>query len=489
MTDPSVELNPAVPSPELVPSAAPREPPPATVWEAVKEAVRGAHRHDYTAGPIGRALLLLAVPMVLEVALESVFAVVNVFWVGRLGPNAVATVGLTEAMFSTIYALGMGLGIGATAMVARRIGEKRPEAAARAAVQAIILGILVAIPVALVGGVFGSDLLRLMGASPEVVATGQGYTRVMFAGNVVILLLFLINAIFRGAGDAAIAMRSLWIANLCNLILDPLLIFGVGPFPELGVTGAAVATTLGRGIGVLYQFRRLAGEGKRFEILPSYLRLEPALAGTLLRLSGTGMFQILISTTSWIGLVRVVSLFGSEALAGYTVGIRLIIFAILPSWGMANAAATMVGQALGAKKPERAETAVWRAGFYNLLFLGSIGVLFISLAPFLVSAFTDDPEVARYATACLRIVSAGFPLYAYGMVLTSAFNGAGDTWTPTLLNLFCFWLWEVPRAWLLSQQASIGPRGVFLAITIAFSTLALLSAVVFRRGRWKTRRL
>jgi putative MATE family efflux protein len=455
----------------------------------VKEAVRGAHRHDYTAGPIGRALLLLAVPMVLEVALESVFAVVNVFWVGRLGPNAVATVGLTEAMFSTIYALGMGLGIGATAMVARRIGEKRPEAAARAAVQAIILGILVAIPVALVGGVFGSDLLRLMGASPEVVATGQGYTRVMFAGNVVILLLFLINAIFRGAGDAAIAMRSLWIANLCNLILDPLLIFGVGPFPELGVTGAAVATTLGRGIGVLYQFRRLAGEGKRFEILPSYLRLEPALAGTLLRLSGTGMFQILISTTSWIGLVRVVSLFGSEALAGYTVGIRLIIFAILPSWGMANAAATMVGQALGAKKPERAETAVWRAGFYNLLFLGSIGVVFIGLAPFLVSAFTDDPEVARYATACLRIVSAGFPLYAYGMVLTSAFNGAGDTWTPTLLNLFCFWLWEVPLAWLLSQQASIGPRGVFLAITIAFSTLALLSAVVFRRGRWKTRRL
>ena len=488
MTDPSVEQMPAMGTPQSPPPP-PAEPPPRSVWEAVKEAVRGAHRHDYTAGPIGRSLLLLAVPMVLEVALESVFAVVNVFWVGRLGPNAVATVGLTEAMFSTIYALGMGLGIGATAMVARRIGERQPDGAARAAVQAIILGILVAIPVALVGGVFGPSLLRLMGASAEVVATGQGYTRVMFAGNFVILLLFLINAIFRGAGDAAIAMRSLWIANLCNLILDPLLIFGVGPFPELGVTGAAVATTLGRGVGVLYQFRRLAGEGKRFEIHRSHLRLEPTIAGTLLRLSGTGMFQILISTTSWIGLVRVVSLFGSRALAGYTVGIRLIIFAILPSWGMANAAATMVGQALGAKKPERAEVAVWRAGFYNLCFLGSIGLLFMLLAPDLVSAFTDDAEVARYATACLRIVSAGFPFYAYGMVLTSAFNGAGDTWTPTLINLFCFWLWEVPLAWLLSQHTELGPRGVFLAITIAFSTLALVSAVVFRRGRWKTRRV
>jgi putative MATE family efflux protein len=487
MTDPSGEPNPATADPE--PHPAPAEPPPRTVWEAVKEAVRGAHRHDYTAGPVGRSLLLLAVPMVLEVALESVFAVVNVFWVGRLGPDAVATVGLTEAMFSTIYALGMGLGIGATAMVARRIGEKQPDEAARAAVQAIILGILVAIPVALIGGVAGPSLLRLMGASSEVIATGQGYTRVMFAGNFVILLLFLINAIFRGAGDATIAMRSLWIANLCNLILDPLLIFGIGPFPELGVTGAAVATTLGRGVGVLYQFRRLAGEGKRFEIRRSHLRLEPALAGTLLRLSGTGMLQILISTTSWIGLVRVVSLFGSRALAGYTVGIRLIVFAILPSWGMANAAATMVGQALGAKKPERAEVAVWRAGFYNLCFLGSIGLLFVLLAPVLVSAFTSDPEVAGYATACLRIVGAGFPFYAYGMVLTSAFNGAGDTWTPTLINLFCFWLWEVPLAWLLSQYTALGPRGVFLAIAVAFSTLALVSAALFRRGHWKTRRI
>ena len=485
MTDPIAELTPAVPA---VPAAV-IEPPPATVWDAAKEAVRGAHRHDYTAGPIGHALLLLAVPMVLEVALESVFAVVNVFWVGRLGPNAVATVGLTEAMFSTIYALGMGLGIGATAMVARRIGEKQPDGAARAAVQAIILGVVVAIPLALVGGGFAPTLLRLMGASQEIIATGHGYTRVLFGGNFVILLLFLINAIFRGAGDATIAMRSLWIANLCNLILDPLLIFGVGPFPQLGVTGAAVATTLGRGIGVLYQFRRLAGSGKRFTIQRQHLRFEPKVAATLLRLSGTGIFQILISTTSWIGLVRVVSSFGSRALAGYTVGIRIIMFAILPSWGMANAAATMVGQALGARKPERAEQAVWRAGFYNLCFLGAVGALFLGFAPWLVQAFTSDPEVARYGTACLRIVSAGFLFYAYGMVLTSAFNGAGDTWTPTLINLFCFWLWEVPLAWLLARRTGLGPSGVFLAITIAFSTLALVSAVVFRRGRWKTRKV
>ncbi|HEV8149134.1 MAG TPA: MATE family efflux transporter, partial [Gemmatimonadales bacterium] len=316
MSEPLLEL------PVAAPAAAP---PPATVWEAAKEAVRGVHRHDYTSGPIGRALLLLAVPMVLEVVLESVFAVVNVFWVGRLGPNAIATVGLTEAMFSTIYAIGMGLGIGATAMVARRIGEKQPDGAARAAVQAIILGVLIAIPVALLGGGFAPALLRLMGASQDVIAIGHGYTRVLFAGNFVILLLFLINAIFRGAGDAAIAMRSLWLANLCNLLLDPLLIFGVGPFPRLGITGAAVATTLGRGIGVLYQFHRLAGEGKRFAIQRSHLRLEPEIAGTLLRLSGTGIFQILISTTSWIGLVRVVSSFGSRALAGYTVGIRIIM--------------------------------------------------------------------------------------------------------------------------------------------------------------------
>jgi putative MATE family efflux protein len=465
------------------------EPPPPTVWAAVKEAVLGRHRHDYTAGPIGRALMLLAVPMVLEVALESVFAVVNVFWVGRLGPGAVATVGLTEAMFSCIYALGMGLGIGATAMVARRIGEKNPDGAARAAVQAIALGGMFAIPIAVVGGVFAPDLLRLMGADAAVVAEGNGFTRVMFSGNIVVLLLFLINAIFRGAGDAAIAMRSLWVANICNLILDPLLIFGIGPFPELGLTGAAVATTVGRGMGVVYQFYRLAERNNRFTIRREHLRLDPSLLSSMLRLSGTGMFQILIGTTSWIGLIRVISTFGSVALAGYTVTMRIVIFAILPAWGMSNAAATMVGQALGARKPERAEQAVWRAGLYNLIFLGSLGVLFVVAAPWLVNAFTPDPEVRRLATLGLRIIAAGFPFYAYGLVLTSSFNGAGDTWTPTWLNLFCFWLWEVPLAWILSIYLGWGPPGVFLAVAVAFSTLAMASAVLFRKGRWKTRRV
>lgn len=463
------------------------EPPPPTVWAAVKEAVRGAHHHDYTAGPIGRALLLLAVPMVLEVALESVFAVVNVFWVGRLGANAVATVGLTEAMFTTIYALGLGLGIGATAMVARRIGEKNPEGAARAAVQAIFLGVLVAIPIGLIGLFHAPRLLGLMGASPEVIAGGSGFARVMFGGNFIILLLFLINAIFRGAGDATIAMRSLWIANICNMILDPLLIFGIGPFPEMGVTGAAVATTIGRGMGVIYQFYRLSGRNNRFVIRKRHLRLEFDLLGRLLKLSGTGIFQILIGTTSWIGLVRIVSTFGSEALAGYTIAMRVVMFALLPSWGMANAAATMVGQSLGAGKPDRAEQSVWLAGRYNLVFLGFVGLLFLLFAPALVAAFTGDPTVHSYAVNALRIISAGFLFYAYGMVLTSAFNGAGDTWTPTLLNLFCFWLWEIPLAWLLSKHFGMGPNGVSIAIAVAFSTLAVASSLLFGRGKWKTR--
>ena len=467
------------------PAADDVEPPPPSIWAAVKEAVVGRHRHDYTAGPIGRALMLLAIPMVLEVALESVFAVVNVFWVGRLGPGAVATVGLTEAMFSLVYALGMGLGIGATAMVARRIGEKNPEGAARAAVQAIALGVMISTPIAIVGGIFAPDLLRLMGAAPDVVAEGAGFTRVMFAGNVIVLMLFLINAIFRGAGDAAISMRSLWIANICNLILDPLLIFGIGPFPELGVMGAAVATTIGRGMGVVYQIYRLTERNNRFAIRREHLRLEPPILSAMLRLSGTGILQILITTTSWIGLVRVISSFGSVALAGYTVCIRIVMFGILPSWGMANAAATMVGQALGAKKPDRAESAVWRAGFYNFVFLGSLGLCFVVFAPWIVAPFTSDPEVRRYATLGLRIVAAGFPFYGYGMVLTSSFNGAGDTWTPTLLNFFCFWLWEVPLAWVLSKTYGWGPTGVFASLAIAFSTLAVASAVMFRRGKWK----
>lgn len=456
-------------------------------WHTVREALSGAEGKDFTSGPIRPALLLLAIPMVLEVALESIFAVVNMFWVNRLGAEAVAVVGLTEAMLSVIYALGMGLGIGATAMVARRIGEKDPEAASRTAIQAILIGVLVSVPIAVVGGVFATDLLRLMGASPEVAAQGTGFARIMFIGNAAILLLFLINAIFRGAGDAAVAMRCLWIANLCNLILDPLLIFGIGPFPEMGVEGAAVATTVGRGIGVLYQLHRLRGADRRFTIERRHLRIDPALMARLFRLSSTGIGQILIGTASWIGLVRIVATFGAEAVAGYTIAIRVVLFALLPSWGLSNAAATMVGQSLGAGKADRAEEAVWRAGRLNLMFLGTVGALFVFAAPSIVAIFTGDPEVSRYAVLGLRIVSVGFPFYAYGMVVSNAFNGAGDTRTPTLLNFLCFWLWEIPLAFTLAKVAGLGPTGVFIAIPVAFSTLALASAMIFKRGAWKQR--
>jgi len=457
---------------------------PHGLWQTIREAIRGTH-HDYTSGPIGRAIILLAVPMVLEMVMESVFAVVDVFWVAHLGPNAVATVGLTESMLTLVYTAAMGLSIGVTAMVARRIGEKNPEAAAEAAVQGIALGVITAAVIAVTGVVLAPKLLGVMGASPDVISMGHNYTRVMLGGNVVILLLFLINAIFRGAGDAAIAMRVLWLANWINIILGPLLIFGIGPFPRLGVTGAAIATTIGRGTGVLYQLYRLWRQDGRVVIHRHDIVLKPPVMKTLLRLSGTGTFQVFIGMASWIGLTRINASFGAEGLAGYTIAIRIIIFALLPSWGLANAAATMVGQALGAGKPERGEQAVWRAAFYNVCFLGLAGLIFITLATPIAHVFTNDPTVAAIAADCLRIISYGYLFYAYGMVLTNSFNGAGDTWTPTWLNLFCFWLWEIPLAWLLARHFNLGPQGVAWAVTIAFSTLAVASAVLFRRGRWK----
>jgi MATE family, multidrug efflux pump len=455
-------------------------------WATVREALRGSH-HDYTAGPIGRAIILLAIPMVMEMVMESVFAVVDVFWVAHLGPNAVATVGLTESMLALVYTAAMGLSIGVMAMVARRIGEKNPTGAAEAATQGIALGVIVAVVIGTLGALFAPRLLALMGASPEVIAIGSGYTRVMLGGNVVIVLLFLINATFRGAGDAAIAMRVLWLANWINILLGPCLIFGLGPFPQLGVQGAAIATTIGRGTGVLYQIYRLMRRDGRIVIHRDQLRLRPAVMRTLLRLSGSGTFQVLVGTASWIWLMRIISTFGAQAVAGYTIGIRILIFALLPSWGLSNAAATMVGQGLGAGKPERAERAVWLAGLYNMFFLGSVGLVFVFLAGPIVSLFTTDPAVAPVATACLRIVSYGYVFYAWGMVLTQSFNGAGDTWTPTWLNFFCFWLWEIPLAWALAVHFGLGPRGVFFAITIAFSTLAVISGILFRRGRWKLR--
>jgi putative MATE family efflux protein len=324
-----------------------------------------------------------------------------------------------------------------------------------------------------------------MGAAPEVVANGWGFTTVMLAGNLTIMMLFMINAIFRGAGDAAIAMRVLWLANIINILLGPCLIFGLGPFPKLGIVGAAVATNIGRGTGALYAFSRLVRKGGRFEIKRRHFRLQPEIMGRLVRLSATGTFQVFIGMASWIGLVRTISSFGKYALAGYIVGIRVVLFALLPSFGMSNAAATMVGQALGAKKPERAERAVWKAGFYNFIFLGIVGLIFVIFARQIIRLFTKDEAVVPYGVDCLRIVACGFLFYAYGMVLTQSFNGAGDTWTPTILNLFVFWLWELPLAYVLSIVLGFGPRGVFLAITIAFSTLAIVSALFFRRGKWK----
>jgi len=457
-------------------------------WPTVREALRGSRR-DYTSGPIGRAILLLAIPMVLEMVLESVFAVVDVFWVSRLGPDAVATVGITESMLALLYAVAIGLSMAATATVARRTGEKNPEGASAAAVQAIALGISIAVPVGIAGALLAPKLLAVMGANASIVKTGASFTRVMLGMNVVILLLFLINAIFRGAGDAAIAMRVLWLANIINLVLDPCLIFGLGPFPALGVTGAAVATTCGRGTAVIVQFVTLFRGRRRIVIAPRHLRLDPAVMMRMLRLSGNAMLQVVIGTASWLGLVKILSAFGSAALAGYTIAIRIIVFAILPSWGMSNAAATMVGQSLGAGKPDRAEKSVWIAGFYNMIFLGSVGIVFVTLAGPIVSLFTSDAAVAPIAVRGLRTVSYGFLFYAYGMVMVSAFNGAGDTFTPTVINFCCFWLWEIPLAWFLADRMGLGPPGVFWAIAVAFSTVAVVGSIAFSRGRWKKKRV
>jgi putative MATE family efflux protein len=468
-----------LPGPEA-PAAPERE----SVWHAVGEALRGSRR-NYTEGPIGRSILVLAIPMVLEMAMESIFVICDVFFVAKLGADAVATVGLTESMMAIVYTLAMGLSIGVSATVARRTGERDPEGAARTAVQGIAIGILIAAVTGVLGAVFAPDLLRLMGASESVVATGTGFTRVMLGGNASVLLLFLINGIFRGAGDAALAMRTLWLANAINILLGPCLIFGLGPFPELGVMGAAIATTTGRGVGVLFAAAQLFRSGSRVHVRRDQVTLDGALMAKLIKLSANGTFQVLIGTASWIALVRIVAAYGSNALAGYTIAMRVVMFALLPSWGLSNAGATMVGQSLGAQKPDRAERAVWLAGKYNLFFLGAVSVVFIAFAPLIVRAFTQDVEVAKHAVDALRIVAMGFVFYAYGMVMANAFNGAGDTWTPTWLNLICFWAWEIPLAYVLSSWFGLGAHGVYLAVTIAFSTFAALAMWMFKRGKWK----
>jgi putative MATE family efflux protein len=450
------------------------------IWEAI----RGSHR-DFTKESMGRAILLLAVPMVIEMVAESLFAVVDIFWVGKLGPDAVATVGLTESTLTVIYALAIGLSIGATAVVARRTGEKRPEAAARAAAQTIWLGLGLAAVIGTLGITLGPRLLVGMGAPPSTVAVGSGYTRVMLGGSVTVTLLFLLNAVFRGAGDASMSMRSLWLANGINIVLGPFLVFGWGPFPKLGVMGAAVATTIGRGTGVVFQLSSLFRGNRRLRLGWADLGIDAETMSSIVRIAASGIVQIMIGMVSWVLLIRVLASFGSVVVAGYTIAFRVVMFALLPSWGMSNAAATLVGQNLGAGHPDRAEQAVWRAAFYNVVVLGLVGVAFVALAGPIVGLFTSDPAVHTWGARCLRTVAAGFLFYAYGMVVSQSFNGAGDTRTPTLINFFCFWVWEIPVAWALSHHTSLGPQGVFVAMTSAFCIVAVVSVTLFRRGSWK----
>jgi putative MATE family efflux protein len=468
-------------------------PPPAdaraaSFWSSVREALRGSHQ-DYTAGNLNRSILLLAIPMVLEMVLESLFAVVDVFWVGRLGADAVATVGLTESMLALVFAIGLGVSLSTTAMVARRIGEKDPEDAAIAGVQAIVLGLAISLLLGVPAGIFAPKLLQLMGASPAIVATGSGYARIALGGCGAIVMLFLNNAIFRGAGDAAIAMRLLWVSNIINLILDPCLIFGLGPFHRMGVTGAAIATFSGRSIGVLYQFWRLARGTERLRALAYHLRINLGVMLRLLRVSLVGILQFAIANVSWILLVRIISLFGADSVAGYTVAIRIVVFFILPAWGLSNAAATLVGQNLGAGKPERAAQSVWRTGLYNMLFLGGIGVFFVVFARPAVSLFVNDQAVIPIAALALRTFACGNVGYAYGMVMLQAFNGAGDTWTPTVVNFFGFWVLELPLAWVLARPLGMHAEGAFLAIVIAECSMAVAGVVLFRQGRWKKKRI
>jgi putative MATE family efflux protein len=460
----------------------------AALMRDLRAALAGG-KHDYTQERLGRSILLLAIPMVLEMVMESVFAVVDIFWVSHLGPDAVAAVGITESMMTIVYAVAIGLSIAATAVVSRRVGEKDADGAAITAVQVIILGAIAALILGVIGAILAPHLLRVMGASPGAIAQGGSFTRIMLGGNATVFLIFLINAVFRGAGDAAIAMRTLWLANLLNIVLGPCFIFGWGPFPELGVAGAAVATNTGRGIGVLYQLISLVRGAGQLRIQRRHLRIDRAAMGNVARIAIDGIGQLLINTSSWIGVIRLMAPFGSVALAGYAVAMRVVMFAILPAWGLSNAAATLVGQNLGARQPERAEQAVWTAARYNLYFLGSVGVVFVVFAGPIVRLFPGGAEMQAFGATALRILGLGFPFYAYGLVISSAFNGAGDTRTPTLMNLFCFWIWEIPLAWALTRPLGVGAPGIAVAVAVAFSTLAVVAVIVFRRGRWKSKRV
>jgi len=454
------------------------------IWEAIS-----GTEQDFTEGKLGRAIFLLSIPMVLEMIMESIFAVVDIYFVSKLGADAVATVGITESLVTIVYSLAIGLSMATTALVSRRIGEKNPEGASRAAFQAILTGIIVSLFIAIPGALFASDLLALMGGTELMQEEYSGYTAIMLGANGVIMMLFIINAIFRSSGDAAISMRVLWIANIINIILDPMLIFGYGPFPELGVAGAATATTIGRGLAVVYQFYLLSSAKHRIKISRKDMIVKAKTIAKIIRLSLGGIGQSLIATTSWIGLMKIVAEFGSEVVAGYTIGIRIIIFSLLPSWGISNAAATLVGQNLGAKKPDRAEQSVWTTGKINAVFLGIMGVIFIMAPSFFIRLFIQDPEVVESGAACLRIMSYGFVMYGFGMVLIQSFNGAGDTLTPTKINFVSFWVIEIPLAWILATKLGMEQNGVYTAIVIAETFMTIVAIVLFRRGKWKLKKV
>lgn len=456
-----------------------------SIWEELKDAIRGTEA-DYTQIGIGKAVFLLAVPMILELIMESTFAVVDIYFVGTLGASAVATVGLTETYLFLLYSIGMGLSMAVTAIVARRIGEKNKEQAGISAVQAIFLAVLVSLPFALAGIFFARDLLGLMGGDAWTLEHGYRYMQWMLGGNAVIMLLFVINSIFRGAGDAAIAMRVLWLANGFNIVLDPVLIYGLGPFPELGIEGAAIATNIGRGIGVLMQLWVLFKGGKHIRVLRAHLYLDGQAISRIIRTSLGGIGQMIVAMTSWIFVMRIIAEFGSQAVAGATIALRIMMFTLMPAWGMSNAVATLVGQNLGAQKPDRAERSVWVTGFWNMLFLIGVSVFYFLFSHSLVSIFTDDAAVISVGGKWLTIVSYSYFVYAWWMVAVQAFNGAGDTATPTKINLVFFWLIQIPLSYFMAKVLGMGYTGVFWAIFISETSVGLFTLWMFKKGGWKT---
>ncbi len=457
-----------------------------TLWLDIKEAIAGTER-DFTETSLGKAIFILAVPMVLEMLMESIFAIVDIFFVSRLGANAVATVGLTESAMTIIYAIGMGLAMATTALVSRRIGEKKKKEAGEVAFQAIFMAVIVAVIIAIPGVIFAREFLQLMGAPDEVIEQGYMYPAIMFGGNMIIMMLFIINAVFRSSGDAAISMRVMWLANIINIILDPLLIFGYGPFPELGLEGAAIATTIGRGTAVLYQFYLLWSGKYRIRLYWDNIKLKFSVMWKLLKISGGGILQNLIATSSWIFLMRIIAVFGPDVIAGYTIAIRIIIFPLLLAWGLSNAAATLVGQNLGAKQPEQAEKSVWITGYANMVFMGIIGLFFVFIPEFWIGIFVDEGAVLANGVLALRIISIGFLCYALGMVLMQSFNGSGDTITPSKINFFSFWLFEIPLAYILAIPLNMGLTGAAIAIVSAETLLTFLAFILFRQGKWKLR--